>query len=385
MMKGPELKHSMAERVAAKVRGGSYVVWSSISVVFVVARLDGGGTDLYWLYAILALLVPFFVHFFSRRSKHPFPITHRELLVAAMLQGVAVALLEFRPLPTLAVAAPVAGFVLGGGLKLLAAGCLAFLAGALLAGLGLGYSIETDVGVATNVVSGVLVLVNQFNMAMVALKSQNALGVVYRDFEDKNFTDSLTGLKNRRFLAHAMDERCENSIRFHEVHGVLGRKDLVMCLLRVDDTESSDRILLETAHRLLDHAAESDLLVRFDETSFLMISSTENRERCAMIAEKVLQLALDPVEIVSGQIVVVTATVGMAVFPFVTSQPRLMSWEDVVFLTESAEAEASRSGLNCWRWVVPGRTRWDNGMVAQMRVDKDFPGLLETGALRLIS
>ena len=174
----PKRNHPQDAQIARVAHIGSYFLWSSIALVFVVVHLDGGDDTRYWLWASLALATPHLLHWVSRHSDNAIEIVNRELMVAAFLQGAAVVLLEFRLLPSLAVAAPIVGFVLNGGLPLLLRGLLACGAGIGLTGLTMGFQFTTQTGVVATVFSAILLLVSQLALARTTLKYEQAFRAV---------------------------------------------------------------------------------------------------------------------------------------------------------------------------------------------------------------
>jgi hypothetical protein len=170
----------------------SYFVWGTIALILAVIRLEGGGDPYSWIWIGCALAVPPLNHLASKRSRNPLPVVRRELLVAACLQGAAVALIQFQPVPSFAIAAPLAGFVLFGGLRLLGLGALSFVAGLLMAGAVTGFDVDFRSGAATLTISAVLLIANQLNIARFTLKH----AIVMRSFRDGadniTFIDDLT-------------------------------------------------------------------------------------------------------------------------------------------------------------------------------------------------
>jgi hypothetical protein len=182
----PERNRPQDIQIARVVRMGSHVMWPSVASVFVVVRLDGDGSPMYWLWAALAVVTPHLLHIFSRLADNSIEVIHRELIFAAFLQGVAVVLLDFRPLPSFAVAIPVTGFVLMGGIPLLVWGVAACVCGILLAGLATGFHVVIETGMASIIYSAVLLLVSQLALSRTTLKYEQIFRAIKESPEKSN-------------------------------------------------------------------------------------------------------------------------------------------------------------------------------------------------------
>ena len=128
--------------------------------------------------------------------------------------------------------------------------------------------------------------------------------------------DEMTGLANRtlfnELIEHAVArERRENG-RFAVLYIDLDRFKII------NDTlghEAGDQLLKDMAARLKANVRGSDVLARLGGDEFvLMATQVPDRPTAALIARKLLLLALKPVEI-AGQQCRVTASIGIAMFP----------------------------------------------------------------------
>ena len=128
--------------------------------------------------------------------------------------------------------------------------------------------------------------------------------------------DEMTGLANRtlfnELIEHAVArERRENG-RFAVLYIDLDRFKII------NDTlghEAGDHLLKDMASRLKANVRGSDVLARLGGDEFvLMATQVPDRPTAALIARKLLLLALKPVE-TGGQQCRVTASIGIAMFP----------------------------------------------------------------------
>ena len=128
--------------------------------------------------------------------------------------------------------------------------------------------------------------------------------------------DEMTGLANRtlfnELIEHAVArERRENG-RFAVLYIDLDRFKII------NDTlghEAGDQLLQDMASRLKANVRGSDVLARLGGDEFVLLATqVPDRPTAALIARKLLLLALKPVEI-AGQQCRVTASIGIAMFP----------------------------------------------------------------------
>ncbi|WP_177200810.1 diguanylate cyclase [Roseateles sp. YR242] len=199
--------------------------------------------------------------------------------------------------------------------------------------------------------------------------------------QELSLTDPLTGLRNRRFLTQVIDKAVAESLRAHarpkpdmgaDASTAPGR-DLLFFLLDVDHFKQindryghamGDAVLVEVASRLRDATRGEDLLVRWGGEEFLIVARHARREEAPVIAERLLNsLREAPVPLPCGELLQLTASLGVASFPDVSppagsgglhstdghAVPGMHNaWERTLERADAALYEAKRQGRNRW-------------------------------------
>ena len=180
--------------------------------------------------------------------------------------------------------------------------------------------------------------------------------------QDLSLTDSLTGLRNRRYLFQTIESELAVSLRAYRDSGRTGdmpeSADIVFYLLDVDDFKSvndehghaaGDRVLEQVARVLEETGRASDVVVRWGGEEFLILSRQVDRAGAAVFAQRVRDAVREHVFVADeGVTLRRTCSVGFAPFPFVQRDPRAVSWDQVVRLADQAAYLAKRSGRDAW-------------------------------------
>jgi diguanylate cyclase (GGDEF)-like protein len=219
------------------------------------------------------------------------------------------------------------------------------------------------------------------------------LSAMNRRLQDLSLTDSLTGLRNRRYLFQTIESDLAVALRAHRVAERSAEPpesaDIVFYLLDVDDFKSvndehghaaGDRVLEQVARVLEDTGRASDTVVRWGGEEFLILSRQVDRHGAAVFAQRVRDAIRDHV-FVAGEGVTLrrTCSVGFAAFPFIQWEPRAVSWDQVVGVADQAAYVAKRSGRDAWVGVYandrtpPEAIRGDAATLEMLVVE----GLLE--------
>ncbi|HVX40048.1 MAG TPA: GGDEF domain-containing protein [Gemmatimonadaceae bacterium] len=180
------------------------------------------------------------------------------------------------------------------------------------------------------------------------------------ELESMSLTDPLTGVRNRRYLEQTIDLDVASSLRAYRdarASGATpGNADLVFLMIDLDtfkainDTyghQVGDRVLSAVAAALQRTCRDSDLLVRWGGDEFLVVERFADRAE-AVIAGERFRAALEAAAIVlpSGERVAITCSIGYASFPFMTDDPDVLGWEQVVTLADLAAYSVKRDGRN---------------------------------------
>jgi two-component system sensor histidine kinase ChiS len=191
---------------------------------------------------------------------------------------------------------------------------------------------------------------------MEALKAQN------ERLEDASLNDTLTGLRNRRYLLKYMDSDVALTLRSHRSRAAEEppppNSDLLFFMLEIDrlaeinDTygkAAGDRVLVQIKHIMAQVFRESDFLVRWSGDEFLMVARFSNRKAAPLMVERlhqaVSQYAFD---LGNGQTLRRTCSIGFASFPYLISDPLAFSWNQVVDIASQCLYAAKRSQRDGW-------------------------------------
>jgi diguanylate cyclase (GGDEF)-like protein len=193
------------------------------------------------------------------------------------------------------------------------------------------------------------------------------LGDRNRELEEMNrrlveasLTDSLTGLRNRRFLFEHVAKDADLVRRRY-----LARKegnenknfDLTFMMIDLDHFKevndscghaAGDRVLRNVRQVLEQSCRNSDVLIRWGGDEFLLVGRDNDPEQVGALAERIrTQIESTSFEVGDGRLLRTTCSIGYACYPFVREEPELYSWEDVLRFADSALYNAKHA-RNAW-------------------------------------
>jgi diguanylate cyclase (GGDEF)-like protein len=177
------------------------------------------------------------------------------------------------------------------------------------------------------------------------------------ELRELSLTDTLTGLRNRRYLELRLDDDLRLCLRRFETPGDAGPgpdADLVLMLLdldhfkRINDVHghaAGDAVLVQLAGRLRAVFRETDSLVRWGGEEVLTLARETDRCDAAELAARVCAAVREqPFEIGPGETVHVTVSIGFCAFPLDPRHPRLWDWRACLALADSALYAAKAQG-----------------------------------------
>ncbi|MYM91786.1 diguanylate cyclase, partial [Rugamonas sp. FT82W] len=233
------------------------------------------------------------------------------------------------------------------------------------------------------------------------LEKNLELEQAYKALEEVSLTDQLTGLRNRRFFLQNVDADVAMSLRGYDTcqHreltecDLLAPNDLVFFMVDLDHFKevndryghaAGDSILVQMQERLREVFRESDYVIRWGGEEFLVLARATHRDEAHVVAERMRRAVADRDFLLpDGALLSKTCSIGFACFPFLTEQPRLLSWSQVVELADQGLYIAKRSGRNAWAALYS---------TAATRPDGVFPRLMQQldqavadGEVRLVS
>jgi diguanylate cyclase (GGDEF)-like protein len=228
------------------------------------------------------------------------------------------------------------------------------------------------------------------------LASRNAeLEQANQKLVEASLTDSLTGLRNRRFLFECVSKDADLVRRRYLAlkQGSPARTfDLSFLMIDLDffkeinDTcghAAGDAVLRGVRAVLERSCRSSDVLIRWGGDEFLLVGRDNDAEQVGALAERIRsEIEATAFEVGNGRVAHTTCSIGYACYPFVRGEPDLYQWEDVLGLADAA-LYAAKGTRNAWVGFLstqrpPRPDQWRAARVDPKR-------LIEEGALRAVS
>jgi diguanylate cyclase (GGDEF)-like protein len=178
----------------------------------------------------------------------------------------------------------------------------------------------------------------------------------YRELEDANrklemasYTDTLTGLANRRYLM----QHFPRLLAEHK-----GTQGLAIMIIDLDALKpindqhghaAGDELIVEVARTLRQAIRPDDVLVRWGGDEFVVVAHAQHVEHACMLAERIRErVAKMKCTLPRGAVVRTSSSIGLTCLPFVPGRPDAVSWEHAIKIADLALYRAKR-GRNAWR------------------------------------
>jgi diguanylate cyclase (GGDEF)-like protein len=182
------------------------------------------------------------------------------------------------------------------------------------------------------------------------------LGQRYRELEDANrklemasYTDTLTGLANRRYLMQHFPRLLADH------RGMQGLTIMIIdldALKPINDQHghaAGDELIVEVAHTLRQAIRPDDILVRWGGDEFVVVAHAQHVEHACMLAERIRErVAKMKCTLPKGAVVRTSCSIGLTCLPFVPGRPDAVTWEHATKIADLALYRAKR-GRNAWR------------------------------------
>jgi diguanylate cyclase (GGDEF)-like protein len=216
-----------------------------------------------------------------------------------------------------------------------------------------------------------------------------------RKLVEASLTDSLTGLRNRRFLFECVSKDADLVRRRYLAlkQGDAERTfDLSFLMIDLDyfkevnDTcghAAGDTVLRGVREVLERSSRSSDVLIRWGGDEFLLVGRDNDAEQVGVLAERIRsEIEATAFEVGSGRVAHTTCSIGYACYPFVRSEPDLYPWEDVLSLADAA-LYAAKGKRNAWVGFLSTQQPPRPELWRCARIDPKR--LLQEGVLRAIA
>ena len=216
--------------------------------------------------------------------------------------------------------------------------------------------------------------------------------------EVASVTDSLTGVRNRRFLLTTIDQ--DIALVDRSLSGEIsasGQDSAFVFILfdldgfkEINDTyghSAGDLVLFQVRDLLNKACRTSDTLIRWGGDEFLIVAREATRAHVEALAERIRQSVAEHLfDINAAQPVQLTCSLGFACYPFVTSNPRLYSWEEVIDIADRALYVAKRHGPNMWAGIFGTEQTEETPAEDLLVMIMERPELLGAeGSIRLVT
>ena len=199
------------------------------------------------------------------------------------------------------------------------------------------------------------------------LAARNAdLQTLNERLAEASVTDSLTGLRNRRFVDQFISAeiarvgRQRADIGPSEAADGSGDASQVLFFIMIDldgfkaindgfGHHAGDHVLRQVKDVLLDRCRASDVVVRWGGDEFMIIGHAAHLAGAKVLAERIRSgLANRAFHIGNGNIGRLSASIGLAPYPFTRRGTELVSWEVVAGIADQAAYLAKQNGRNAW-------------------------------------
>jgi diguanylate cyclase (GGDEF)-like protein len=175
-----------------------------------------------------------------------------------------------------------------------------------------------------------------------------ALEIANRRLEEASLTDPLTGLGNRRSLRHTMPQMIANMPRGGRLALMVVDLDRLKPINDEHGHEAGDRVLVHVSRILRDCLQGLDAVVRWGGDEFVIVHSCNNLDVASELAERIrIAVSKHRYRLTGSSVARTSCSVGFALYPFVRAVPGLLSWEEVLRLTDAALYRA-KSRRNAW-------------------------------------
>ena len=184
--------------------------------------------------------------------------------------------------------------------------------------------------------------------------------------KEASMTDSLTGLKNRRFLYENIEReiswigrRNYEMIKEHDDNDDLGEESSLFFMMidldgfkKINDNHghgAGDQALLQVRDILIRCCRSSDMVIRWGGDEFLILGRTHGRIATEKLAERLrFELTSHSYALGMGRTGKLSGSIGFALYPFVQTLPDLFDWESVVAIADQAAYIAKENQRDAW-------------------------------------
>ncbi len=186
------------------------------------------------------------------------------------------------------------------------------------------------------------------------------LAMLNQRLEEASMADSLTGLRNRRYVIDNIEREISTTLRPYDSRNDSGapRRSLLLLMLDLDGYKQindrhghdvGDRILFQIGLILEEACRTSDILARWGGDEFLIIGQVSEQKHARILAERIHRMVREfPFGLEGRPQLHMTCSIGFACFPFFPANPSLVSWKQVLTIADRALYIAKNNGRDGW-------------------------------------
>jgi diguanylate cyclase (GGDEF)-like protein len=213
-------------------------------------------------------------------------------------------------------------------------------------------------------------------------------------------TDSLTGLKNRRYLDQfidtevaRVDRRLQGSYTPEPDSNTVNISPSLFFMMidldgfkGINDTHghlAGDKALVQVRDILQTSCRMSDTIIRWGGDEFMIIGNTASPRTAEQLAERIrANLAEHQFALGNGHVGRLSGSIGFAMYPFSPMEKSTLTWEQSAAVADHAAYTAKKNGRNAWVGVYGNRkSNWEE----LTRTNINLPGLARQGIVSLKS
>ncbi|NQY49439.1 MAG: diguanylate cyclase [Colwellia sp.] len=186
--------------------------------------------------------------------------------------------------------------------------------------------------------------------------------ILFIAYEQAALTDSLTGLKNRRFLESTIDQDISQSMRLKKDNTL--NADVTFFFADIDffkevndkyGHESGDMVLKQFSALLQDVFRSSDHIIRWGGEEFLIVSRFTQADKAQEMAERLrTKVGNKSFEISTGEKITKTVSIGYTTIPFDRAATCRLSCSQLIEVADKALYHVKDNGRDGWAGISAG-------------------------------
>jgi diguanylate cyclase (GGDEF)-like protein len=220
-----------------------------------------------------------------------------------------------------------------------------------------------------------------------------------RELQEASLTDSLTGLRNRRYLTTHIQEDIAQVDRHyaekkaHPERAVFAAPDFVFLMIDLDGLKAlndmhghsaGDRAIVQMRSLLEAAGRKTDTLIRWGGDEFLMVGRKVDRHSAEAVAERIRHTVEEhEFDLGEGRTTRLTCSIGFAFYPFLPATPTALNGDQVLAIADRALYLAKTSGRNAWVGIHSTGKTPSEGLVGL--INADLEALERAGAVEVIA